>query len=188
MRARLTAAAGVAAMAAAGVAAVVVACACIGGSALAATPQSVCLASARRAIAVALGVKTASVRERPSQGGNGMPQCGYSIARAHRGGPRSHVFLTANVDNGPQAQWRLMRKVTEATQIFGPTPPGWHAPVGLSGLGPYASWFINLDTLMAVNHARTELLSVSVAWPHAKRAEMVAVARATVVPYIHAGP
>jgi DNA-binding transcriptional regulator YdaS (Cro superfamily) len=166
----------------------VVAGACAGGPALAATPQSVCLASARRAIALRLGVKTASVGERASQGANGMPQCAYGIARAHRGGPHSHVLLIANVDIGPQAQWRLMRKVSEATQIFGQTPPGWHAPIGLSGLGPYASWFINIDTLMAVNHARTELLSVSVSWPRAKRAEMVTVARAAVVPYIHARP
>lgn len=180
MRARLTAAAGAAAA--------VAACAGSGGSALAATPRSACLASARGAIARGLGVKPASVAERPSQGGNGMPQCGYSIARAHRGGPHSHVFLMANVDNGPQAQWRLMRKVVEATQLFGPPPPGWHAPVGLFGLGPYASWFINLDTLMAINHAHTELLSVSVAWRHAKRAEMVRLARAAVVPYIDARP
>lgn len=185
MRARLSAAAAAAGAAAA---AVLAACACAGGPALAATPRAVCLASARRAIALGLGVKTASVAERASQGGNGMPQCGYSIARAHRGGPHSHVLLVANVDNGPQAQWRLMRKVSEATQLFGPPPPGWHAPVGLSGLGPYASWFINLDTLMAINHAHTELLSVSVSWRHAKRAEMVKLARAAVVPYIHARP
>lgn len=180
MRARLAAATGLAAA--------VLACACIGGTALATTPRSVCLATARRAIALHLGVKVASVGERPSQGSNGMPQCSYSIARAHRGGPHSHVFLVVNIDNGPQAQWRLMRKVSEATQLFGPPPPGWHAPIGLSGLGPYASWFINIDTLMAVNHARTQLLSVGIAWRHAKRAEMVTLARAAVVPYIDARP
>lgn len=178
MRARIAAAVGAAA--------VVAACAGAGGSALAAAPQSACLASARHAVARSLGVSVAKVGRQLEMGSNGMPQCAYTVARAHKGGPHSHVLLMANVDNGPQAGWRLMRKVGEATQLFGPTPPGWHAPIGLSGLGPNASWFINLDALMAVNHARTELLTVTVSWRRAKRAEMVALARATVVPYIHA--
>ena len=87
-----------------------------------------------------------------------------------------------NVDDGPSAYFRLLRTVDEATQIFGPPPPGFHAPEGLSGLGPFASWFPSLHQLMATN--RVDLLTVAVTWPGASRDSEVAVARAAAVPYL----
>ena len=150
-------------------------------------PQDVCLAKTRDAIAQSLGVRAASVRIAASQGTNGMPQCSYLVQHPHtKLLPHTSAHLIVNVDSAPQASWRLMRKVVEASQIFGPPPPGWHAPIGLYGLGQYASWFIDLDSLMCVNHTRTKLLTVTVSWRHAKQGERIALARATVEPYIHA--
>lgn len=154
---------------AAAVAAIV--CAASSGQAAAA---SICLAKTRTAVARDLHVKPAAVALSAGQGGNGMPQCRFKAGR---------VAVTVNVDSAPQADWRLMRTVDEATQIFGPKPKGWHAPIGLSGLGPYASWFINLDALMADNRIRTELLTATVVWKHAKRAAMIRLARAAILPY-----
>ena len=148
--------------------------------------EDVCLASGRRAFARSLGASSASVSIQVSQGSNGMPQCSYGVSRPRKGGPRTRAVVTVNVDSGPQADWRLMRKVVEAGQLFGPPAPGWHAPIGLLGLGPYASWFINLHALMAVNHTRTELLTATVSWKRAERAEMIALARSVIVAYIHA--
>jgi hypothetical protein len=148
--------------------------------------KDVCLASGRLAFAKSLGARRARVSIRISQGSNGMPQCSYGVSSPRKGGPRTRVVVTVNVDNGPQAAWRLMRKVVEAAQLFGPAPPGWHAPLGLYGLGPYASWFVNLHALMAVNHTRTELLTATVSWKRAKRAEMIALARPVIVAYIRA--
>ena len=115
-----------------------------------------------------------------------MPQCSYRVSRPHKGGPHARARVTVNVDSAPQAAWRLMRTVVEASQLFGPPVPGWHAPIGLLGLGPYASWFINLHTLMAVNHTRTELLMATISWKRATRVEMIALARSVIVAYIHA--
>lgn len=151
-----------------------------------AKPVDVCLATGRRALARSLGVSSARIRIRLWLGGNDMPQCSFVVARAHRGGPHDRVRVTVNVDSAPQAAWRLMRTVVEASQLFGPAPPGWHAPIGLMGLGPYASWFIKLHSLMAVNHTRTQLLTATVSWRRATRAEMIRLARSVIVAYIHA--
>ena len=150
-------------------------------------PQNVCLAKARRAVARGLGVTQAKVTVAVGEGRNGMPQCTYVVTRPRlKSIPHTRVHLVVNVDSAPQASWRLMRTVVEAGQLFGPAPPGWHAPVGLYGLGQYASWFISLHTLMCVNHTRTKLLSVNVTWRRADRGQMIKLARATVEPYIHA--
>lgn len=137
-----------------------------------ATARQVCLARARAAIAQDLGVHTSAVTTKLGEGGNQMPQCTYRA----RG-----VSVTVNVDNGPQAAWRLMRTVVEASQLFGPPAPGWRAPIGERGLGPYASWFPELNALMATNG--TDLIDASVLWRHAKQKAMVAVARAAITPY-----
>ena len=144
---------------------------------------SVCLRNARAVIARALGVRVAAVRRTQRAGSNGMPQCNYLVRRARTVGPHTRAVVVVNVDNGAQAAWRLMRKVVEADQIFGVPPPGWKAPIGLNGLGPYASWFPNLDQLMANNVDRRYIFTVSVVWWRAKRAEMISLARAAVVPY-----
>jgi hypothetical protein len=147
-------------------------------------PQlSVCLASVRRVIASRLGVRAASISDRQFLASNGMPQCNYVVAHAHRGGPPGKVVVTANVDNGPQAHWRLMRKVVEASQIFGPVPKGWKPPIGVHGLGPYASWFPALDQLMAINIKGRYLLTVGVIWHRTTQAEKIAITRATILVY-----
>lgn len=149
-----------------------------GALAVAAAPAGaaiprVCLARARAAIAGDLGVRAGSVTTALSMGTNGMPQCTYRAP---------HASVTVNVDSGAQAAWRLMRTVVEASQIFGPMPRGWHPPIGLLGLGPYASWFPELDALMATNGK--DLLDASVTWRHAKRAEMIRLSRAAITPYV----
>lgn len=138
---------------------------------------AVCKYKAQQAIAKDLGVKPGTVGYSKSTGGNGMPQCAFT---ARRGGRR--VTVTVNVDNGPQPYFRLLRTVDEATQIFGTPPPGFHAPEGISGLGPFASWFPNNHQLMATNDV--DLLTVTVAWPGASRDQEVKVARAAIVPYL----
>ncbi len=143
----------------------------------------VCLASVRRTIARRLGVRAASISDHQFLASNGMPQCNYLVAHARRGGPHTRAVVVVNVDNGAQAAWRLMRKVVEADQIFGVPPPGWKPPIGLNGLGPYASWFPTLDQLMVNNVTRRYLFTVSIIWFRAKRAAMIELARTAVVPY-----
>lgn len=147
--------------------------ACSAAPAWAATPQ-VCLSKAGAAIANDLRVRSGAVATALSEGSNGMPQCKFTAGRAS---------VMVNIDSGPQAGWRLMRTVVEASQIVGPPPPGWKPPIGLYGLGPYASWFPELDALMATNGV--DLLDASLTWPHAKRAEMIKLARAAITPYVH---
>jgi hypothetical protein len=138
----------------------------------------VCPQQARADIARDLGASGVSTGR--SVGTNGMPQCKFT-ARLH-----GHaVSVLVNVDNGPQVQFRLDRTVEEATQLFGPVPPGWHAPQGLFGLGPYAAWFISEDTLMASNGP--DLLSVTVTWPHASKTTMIKLARAAIAQYMRQG-
>ena len=180
-------------------------CACAGGPALASvaghsttatttttsstttaapSPQLlVCLTSVRRLIAKRLRVRATSIHEHQFLATNGMPQCNYVIAHAHRGGPPGKVVLTANVDNGPQAHWRLMRKVVEAAQIFGPVPKGFRPPIGIHGLGANASWFPPLDQMMANNLRGRYLLTVGVIWHRTTQAQKIAVTRAVIVIY-----
>ena len=149
-----------------------------------ATPQLiVCIAAERRTIAAALKVRAATIQEHQFISTNGMPQCNYLIPRAHRGGPRGKVVVTVNVDNGPQPHWRLMRKVVEAGQLFGPAPKGWRAPSGVGGLGAYASWFWNLRQLMALNIGHEYLLTVGVIWHRATTAELRSLAFKAILVY-----
>ena len=143
----------------------------------------VCLPSTRRLIARRLGVAVASISYRQVLASNGMPQCNFVIPRARRGGPAGKVVLTVNADNGPQAHWRLMRKVVEASQIFGPTPPGFRPPRQVKGLGPYASWFPALNQLMAINLRGRYLLTVGVIWHHTTAPERIAITRAVITIY-----
>jgi hypothetical protein len=145
----------------------------------------VCLGSVRRVIAARLGVRASRITDRQFLATNGMPQCNYLIAHARRGGPRGKVVVTANVDNGPQAHWRLMRKVVEATQIFGPVPKGFRPPIGIHGLGANASWFPALDQLMAINITDKYLMTVGVIWRGSTQAEKIAITRAVIVVYRH---
>ena len=143
----------------------------------------VCVPVARRTIADALEVRAASIHEHLFMASNGMPQCNFVVARAHRGGPRSKVVVTVNVDNGPQAAWRLMRKLVEASQTFGPVPKGWKPPVLESRLGANAAWYPNLNQMMANNVNRSYLLTVGAIWHHATRAELIALERRTITTY-----
>jgi hypothetical protein len=146
-------------------------------------PLVVCLAAERTTLARAMRVPAATIREHQFLGSNGMQQCNYLIARAHRGGPREKVVVTVNVDNGPQPVWRLMRKVVEAGQIFGPIPKGWAPPRGVSGLGPYASWFPNLEQMMANNISRRYLLTVGAIWRGATRPELITLVHTATATY-----
>ena len=148
---------------------------CGGGGAVA--RPAVCKLTAQRAIARDLGIPLAAVGYAKSVGNNDMPQCAFRARAAGRA-----VVATVNVDNGPQAYFRLLRTVNEAAQIFGVPPPGFRPPQGLTGLGPYASWFPDDDQLMATNDRL--LLTVTVTWPGAGRDEEVNLARAAVVPYL----
>jgi hypothetical protein len=135
----------------------------------------VCRLQVRSNIAGALDV--GSVTARPSVGTNGMPQCTFTAQLK-----AARVSTTVNLDDGPQVPFRLERTVVEAPQLFGPPPPGWHAPIGLSGLGAYASWFTNGDELLASNGV--DLITVSVTWPHEPRAGMIKLARAAIEQYM----
>jgi hypothetical protein len=138
---------------------------------------AVCKLKAQQAIARDLGNSSGAVAYARSLGGNGMPQCVFTGRAAGR-----KVVVTVNADNGPQPYFRLLRTVSEAAQIFGVPPPGFHPPQGLSGLGPFASWFPNGDQLMATNDRL--LMTVTVTWPYAGRDEEVGLARAAIVPYL----
>lgn len=145
---------------------------------------AVCLKVERTVLAHALDVKASAVRETQRVGSNGMPQCNLLVHRAHtEAGPHTRAVVVINVDNGAQAAWRLMRKIVEADQIFGPPPPGWKPPIGLNGLGPYAGWYPNLDQMMINNVTRSYILTVSIIWYRAKTKEMISLARAAVLPY-----
>jgi hypothetical protein len=148
-----------------------------------ATASDVCLAHARSTVAGTLDVRSASITTAQTVGDNGMPQCVFSTTGESRVKPRTHASVTINVDDAPQAAWRLMRTVVEATQLFGPPPPGWSAPIGIQGLGPYASWFPNRDQLMAGNHV--DLFTAQIRWRGADRRERIALARAAITPYVH---
>ncbi len=143
----------------------------------------VCLAAERRTLAARLGVRPGSIVEHQGDASNGMPQCAYVIGRARRGGPSRRVVVTANVDDGPQAGWRLMRTVVEASQIFGPVPKGFRPPVGIPGLGPYASWFPSRNQLMANDTRRRYLITVGIRWPRATQRQKRALAARAMAPY-----
>jgi hypothetical protein len=147
-----------------------------GGSSSVARP-AVCKLKAQTAIARDLGIALGAVSYARSVGGNAMAQCAF---RSRAGGRT--VVVTVNVDNGPQPYFRLLRTVGEAAQIFGVPPPGFRPPQGVSGLGPFASWFPANDQLMATNDRL--LLTVTVAWPGHGRDDEVGLARATIVPYL----
>jgi hypothetical protein len=138
---------------------------------------AICLLKAQQAVARDLGVSSDAIHFGRSVGSNGMPQCAFSVRLA---GHRTVVLI--NVDNGPSAYFRLLRTVDEATQVFGPPPPGFHPPQTVAGLGPFASWFPNNHQLMATNDV--DLLTVTIAWPGATRNAEVKVARAAIVPYL----
>ena len=130
------------------------------------------------AVAAAAHIEPADIRITTSLGNNGMPQCTFA-PRDHAGDPSVKI----NIDSGPQARYRLDRAVTEASQIFGVPPPGWHPPIGLNGLGPDASWFPELGALMALSGSGIDLLTVDVSWPRAPRKAKIALARRIIVPF-----
>lgn len=145
----------------------------------------VCIGAELRKLARVLKVRAATIQEREFLATNGMPQCNFVIAHARRGGPAGKVVITANIDDGPQAHWRLMRKVVEATQIFGPTPKGFRPPRQVAGLGPYASWFPALDQMMANNLGARYIITTGVIWHHSTPAEKIAITRAVTLTYRH---
>jgi hypothetical protein len=143
--------------------------------------RKVCMLRARTAVARDLGVRPGAVKISLALGSNGQPQCMYVAHPTAGHGPLTKATVSVNVDNAPQATWRLMRTVVEASQIFGVPPPGWKPPIGEEHLGPYASWFPELTALMATNGV--DLLDATVIWRHANRAQRIALARGAITPY-----
>jgi hypothetical protein len=78
-----------------------------------------------------------------------------------------------------------MRKVVEATQIFGPTPKGFRPPFQVRGLGPNGSWFPALDQMMANNLGGKYIITAGVIWHHTTQAQKIAVTRAITLLYRH---
>jgi len=144
----------------------------------------VCNTTTGSAVRVAFQHLAGSVLASSVTGNNGMPQCNY-VSRGP-GAKADHTSLTVNVDDGPQVVFRLDRTDEEATQIFGTPPPGWHAPIGQYGLGTSAAWYIANQQLMATNGRY--LFTVTVQWPHAKRAAMIKLARQAIAPYMKKDP
>jgi hypothetical protein len=158
----------------AGVAAATVLSACGAG----AQPRpSVCKLKSQNAIARYLDIAPGTISYSRSIGNNAMPQCNF---RTRVNGRR--LGVSVNVDDGSQPYFRLLRTVSEATQIFGPPPPGFRAPQQVSGLGPFASWFPNDHWLMATNDK--VLVTVTVTWPEQGRDREVALAKTAIEPYV----
>ncbi|HTW11827.1 MAG TPA: hypothetical protein VME01_03710 [Solirubrobacteraceae bacterium] len=128
-----------------------------------------------------LHLNASELSDARSMGTNGMPQCTF----ATRQPPKKQVSVIVNIDHGPSVEFRIERTVLEASQIFGVPPPGWKAPIGLNGLGPWASWFPTRGELMATNG--TDLLTVSVNWNNARTPALIKLARAAVGPYMKYG-
>ncbi|MGH2842154.1 MAG: hypothetical protein ACRDKL_01015 [Solirubrobacteraceae bacterium] len=145
------------------------------------TSHALCQPAALAAIARQLHVSRSRIATTKQLASNGMPQCTFSDGH----GAHATASVVVNVDDGPQVEFRMDRTVEEASQIFGAPPPGWRAPIGLRGLGPYASWFQARDALMATNG--TDLLTVTVNWPRARQAAMIALARDAIEPYMKLG-
>lgn len=152
---------------------------CAFASAANAASDAVCRpATSAEAVAAAAHLGSADIKITTSVGSNGMPQCTFAPR-----GRRRYPSVRVNVDDGPQASFRLDRAVTEASQIFGVPPKGWHPPIGLNGLGPDASWFPELNALMALSGSGVDLLTVDVSWPRAPRNAKIALARRIIIPF-----
>lgn len=130
---------------------------------------SVCVAAARELVAHASG---APVAQRQSTGNNAQPQCTYRAG---------HVRVVANIDSSPQPYERLERAVVEAQQQFGAVRTE-APPERVAGLGLDADWFPREHQLMTTDGRK--LITMTVAWPHARRARMRALARAVARVYL----
>lgn len=143
----------------------------------AAPPSNPCQAEARAAVARSLDVSPSTIAQSRSTGNNGMPQCGFT-ARLAAG---KRVQVLANVDDGPQAYFRLERTAEEASQPFTPSrlsPP----PTPVSGLGLGADWFPQYPQLMATDGIR--LITVAVTWPGAAQSRAEGLAEAVARTYL----
>jgi hypothetical protein len=136
----------------------------------------VCKPQSRAAIAAALAIPPASVTGRDGTGNNGMPQCSFSVRVA----PASTVGVTANVDNAPQAAFRLERTIVEATQVWSAAKLA--APQNISGLGIGASWFPSEQQLLTSDGV--DLITVSVKWPRTAARKKTALAEAVARTYL----
>jgi hypothetical protein len=137
----------------------------------------VCVPAARPLLAARLGVPATAISQAVTTGNNGMPQCVLTAARA---GERP-VQLTVNLDNGPQAYFRLERTAIEASQQFG-TVRLYAPPEQIPGLGMEADWFPDADNLETTDGLR--LITVTIAWPGSKQAERRRLAEALARPFL----
>jgi hypothetical protein len=87
---------------------------------------------------------------------DGMPQCALS---PHPPGA-SPVLRVANIDNGPQAFFRLERTAVEAAQNF-TSPRVVPPPQQITGLRLDADWFPSSQAVMTSDGDRRSTVSVS---------------------------
>ena len=161
------------------VALIVVAGALAGCGAQAHHRKPVCARTAREVLAARLGIQAPAVSQAVSTGNNDMPQC--VLSGLPPGVHPVRVTVTVNLDNGPQAYFRLERTAVEASQQFG-TVRLYAPPQQIPGLGMEADWFPDADNLETTDGAR--LVTVTIAWPGAKQAERLRLAEAMARPFL----
>jgi hypothetical protein len=137
---------------------------------------TVCKPQSRATIARVLAVPSSSVAARAGTGNNGMPQCSFSVTVP---GPR-RIRVTANIDNAPQAAFRLMRTVVEATQVWSTAKLA--PPQNISGLGIGADWFPAEQQLLTSDGVR--LITVTISWRHASTRTKTALAESVARTYL----
>lgn len=103
------------------------------------------------------------------------PQCAFKVRR--RGGV---VDVVAEVDTETSAYAVLERTIDEASQAW---PARLQAPpTHVGGLGLDASWFPQEQHLMTTDAVR--LVTVQVAWRHARLAQKISLTRAVARTYL----
>lgn len=138
--------------------------------------DTVCLSTAREAMAGFLHVAPQIIALASSTGNNGSPQCSFTTRADSR-----HVELTANDYTGPQPYFVLERTAIEASQQFASVRE-IAPPQAVSNLGIEADWFPATTQLMATDGIR--LISVTVDWPGTTQGRRRALAEAVTRPYL----
>lgn len=138
---------------------------------------TVCLPRAQVALARFLSTSPRNIVGKASIANNGMPQCAFGADLS--GGTR--VLVVANIDNAPQAFFRLERTVVEAAQNF-TSPRVVPPPQRITGLGLDADWFPSSQQLMTSDGNR--LIAISVSWRGASVARKQSVAEVVARPYL----
>lgn len=124
-----------------------------------------------------LAVSARGIAGKASIANNGMPQCAFSADLTGA----TRVLVVANIDNAPQAFFRLERTAVEAAQNF-TSPRVVASPQRIGGLGLDADWFPSSQQLMTSDGNR--LISVAVSWRNASTARKQGLAEVVARPYL----